>query len=473
LRDVNLRLLELLGRSREQVVGHHISEFSQPTVDANEDTFHAVAQSRKGTVRDVRLVRPDGSVVLVDFSLSTITIGNEQLVLSIGRDITNQRRLEQQFMQAQKMEAVGRLAGGVAHDFNNILTAIVGHSELLKDAIPPNSPLQEGLGEVMKASERASALTRQLLAFSRQQILQPRVIDPNVVIGELEKMLHRLIGEDVAIRTQLSPAGRLMMDPSQLEQVLLNLAINARDAMNSGGTLTIETTTVTLPNDTPTLIGTTAPGEYVRLRVKDTGCGIDPEFKDRIFEPFFTTKPVGKGTGLGLSTVFNIVEQSHGAIGVTTALGVGTTFDVYFPVVTAAPTAAKPIATAAAPGGHETVLIAEDDPMLRGLATAVLERAGYRVLAAADSVDATAMADASADDISLLITDVIMPGGNGRDLAAHIIERRPNLKVLYTSGYTADIIGQHGVLDAGIAFLPKPFTPSQLRARVRQVLEAA
>jgi PAS domain S-box-containing protein len=391
--------------------------------------------------------------------------------VSIGQDVTQSKELEAQLRQSTKMEAVGRLAGGVAHDFNNLLTLILSYSELLVQGLPEGSPLRRQAEAIETASERAAALTRQLLIFSRKQVVNPRVLDVNLVVSNLGKMIERLIGEDIDLRVRLVPEPALVKaDPGQLDQVIMNLAVNARDAMPRGGRLTIETATVELDNEYASRhIGTT-PGRHVMLAVADTGVGMDAETLSHIFEPFFTTKGPGQGSGLGLSTVFGIVKQSGGDIEVQSESGMGTTFRIYLPRVEAPPeghAAAAP--SAPAPVGSETVLLVEDDAGVRELAAEILTHKGYRVLEACDGAEALGVVERHSGPIHLLLTDVVMPGLTGPELAAQVRTLRPRIRVLYISGYTASA---HEILQAsGSALLEKPFSPDGLARKVREVLD--
>ena len=388
-------------------------------------------------------------------------------------DITERKQLEEQFHQAQKMEAVGRLAGGVAHDFNNLLTAILGSADLVLDSLPPGVPAREEVEEIQKAALRAADLTRQLLAFSRQQVIAPVVLNPNDVVANMDKLLRRLLGEDVELRAALAPdLAAVKADPSQLEQVVLNLAVNARDAMPNGGRLTIETQNVELDQEYVQGHLSAQPGAYVMLAVSDTGVGMDAATQARIFEPFFTTKEKGKGTGLGLATVYGIVKQSGGWIWVYSEPGHGTTFKVYFPraLEAAAPVAPGP-ASPVSVRGSETVLVVEDEEVIRKLVRKVLTANGYTVLVAANGRDAEQVAGQHDGAIHLLVTDVVMPGMNGREVAQRLAGTRAGIKVLYLSGYTDDAIVHHGVLEPGVAFLQKPFTPAVLGRKVREVLD--
>jgi nitrogen-specific signal transduction histidine kinase len=392
----------------------------------------------------------------------------------MAHDITRRKSIEGQLLQAQKMEAVGRLAGGIAHDFNNLLTAIFGSSELLLQDLSVDDRRRTDVEDIKQAAQRAAALTRQLLAFSRQQVLAPQVLDMNALITDLEKMLRRVIGEDVEFRTVLAPdLGAVLADPGQLEQVIMNLAVNARDAMPQGGKLTVETANVDLDDAYAQAHVPVVPGRYAMLAVSDTGIGMDTQVKAHIFEPFFTTKEQGKGTGLGLATVHGIVKQSDGHIWVYTEPGQGTSFKIYLPRVEAAaePPAPKP-APPSSLRGSETVLLVEDEEAVRNLTRRVLEAHGYTVLTAADGPEALRLASRHNGPIHLLLTDVVMPNMGGRQLAERVVAARHETKVLYLSGYTDDAIVHHGVLDPGIAFLQKPFTPQGLARKLREVLDA-
>jgi two-component system cell cycle sensor histidine kinase/response regulator CckA len=384
------------------------------------------------------------------------------------------RTSEQQLRQAQKMEAVGRLAGGIAHDFNNLLTAIFGYSDLLGQDLPPASPAHEDLKEIRNAATRAAGLTGQLLAFSRQQVLQPVVLNINDVMENIEKMLRRLLGEDIALETHLAPdLGNAKADPGQLEQVIMNLVVNARDAMPTGGKLTVETSNVVLSADYAGAHRPVEPGEYVMVAISDSGIGMDETVKARLFEPFFTTKEVGTGTGLGLATVYGIVKQSGGYIWAYSEPGHGATFKFYLPRVRAPVAETKKAEpTGATLGGTETILLAEDDEPLRRLARELLVKLGYHVLEAADPPAALALARTYPGEIHIVVSDVVMPGQSGLQLARQVAADRPLVKVLFMSGYTDEAIVRHGLLDPGSNFLQKPFTPAVLARKVREVLDA-
>jgi nitrogen-specific signal transduction histidine kinase/ActR/RegA family two-component response regulator len=388
-------------------------------------------------------------------------------------DVTDRRELEDQLRQAQKMEAVGRLAGGVAHDFNNLLTAILGYSELLAKRFKDGDPERLDIEEIRKSGERAATLTRQLLAFSRKQVLVPEALDLGVVIRGLSSLLERLIGEDIKVSLVVAPdLGRVMADPGQMEQVVMNLALNARDAMPKGGSLRVEIGNVDLDESYVSAHFGAMPGSYVMLAVTDTGAGMTPEIRSQIFEPFFTTKRVGEGTGLGLSTVHGIVNQSGGTIWVYSEPGHGTTFKIYLPrIAESVPNAKTPTASLPAVDGTGTILLVEDEEQLRRLARRVLELRRYTVLDAGSAAQALEVARGHAGAIDLLLTDVVMPGGSGPDLAAAFLLDRPGVPVLFMSGYTDDAIVHHGVLRPGTQFIQKPFTPTRLVKRVQEAME--
>jgi len=416
-------------------------------------------------------VELDGKEVWFDGSISPLS---KDSVIWIARDITERKLLEEQFRQSQKMEAIGRLAGGIAHDFNNLLTAIIGYSQVVLSRLEEDDAIRWQIKEIEKAGRFAASLTNQLLAFSRKQLLQPRVLDLNSVILGIEKMLHRLIGEDVEMIVKLNPQlGNVKADPGQIEQVIMNLAVNARDAMLTGGKLTIETDNVVLDETYASQHANVSPGPYALLAISDSGTGMDKETQARIFEPFFTTKELGKGTGLGLSTVFGIVKQSGGHIWLYSELGSGTTFKVYLPLVDQ-PTQTIDVAVPQVETltGTETILLVEDEEMVRTLTKEVLLSKGYKVLEAEDATNALELYEQHNETIHLIITDVVMPRISGRSLVETIKLSQPEIKVLYMSGYTDNAIVHHGVIDEGTAFLQKPFTPDGLARKVREVLDA-
>ena len=395
-------------------------------------------------------------------------------LLGIATEITDRKQLEEQLLQSQKMEAVGQLAGGIAHDFNNILTAIVGYTDLLTAELGANSRQLEDLEEIRKAARRAAALTRQLLSFSRKQVLEPRIVDVNGVVMNLDKMLRSLISENIALKIQLADdLDAARVDPNQLEQVIMNLAINARDAMPDGGTLTIETANATLDENYAATHVSVIPGDYVMLAVTDTGCGMSEATQTRIFEPFFTTKPAGRGTGLGLSTVYGIVKQSAGNIWLYSEPDKGTTFKIYLPALDALPEEiGKTAPIEAARQGSGTVLLVEDDEQLRRLTHRALATQGYVVLEADRGRLALDIARRHNGPIDLLLTDLVMPDINGRKLADALRAARPGLRVLFMSGYPDSAIVNHGMLEAGVAYLAKPFTTDAVARKVREVLNA-
>jgi len=417
--------------------------------------------------------RKDGRLLTLQLNVRVArdAVGRVEYYETFVRDLTDQRRLQQQLVQSQKMEAVGRLAGGIAHDFNNLLTVITSYSDLLLEDLAPTDPMRQDVEQVRHAADGAAALTRQLLAFSRQQVLAPRVVNLSAVVQSVEKMLHRVIGEDVELVTSLDPdVGAVKADVGQLEQVLMNLAVNARDAMPTGGKLTLETGNVEHDPDYAREQQASPVRRFVMLAVSDTGVGMDEATRARIFEPFFTTKEPGKGTGLGLATVYGIVQQSGGFIWVYSEPGRGTTFKIYLPQVDAPPDAAG-VAATELPRGTETVLLVEDAAAVRAAVRQVLERQGYTVLEAPHGNAALALATAHDGPIHLLLTDVVMPGLSGRQVADQLKQLRPDTRVLYASGYTDDAVVRHGVLEAGIAYLQKPFTTGSLARKVRETLD--
>jgi len=470
--------------SAPEVIGQSLFVLVSPAMlAAQQQMFESAARGEAIDTFETQRRRKDGSSVEVALTVSPVRDGSGKVigVSKIARDLTVQRkteaalrRTEEQFRQAQKMEAIGRLAGGVAHDFNNLLSVILSYSSFALEQLRPGDPLRSDVEQVEIAGKRATELTRQLLAFSRQQVLQPRVLDLNHIIVGMKGMLGRLLGEDIELTTlSATGLGRIHADPGQLEQVVMNLAVNARDAMPEGGKLTIETVNVALDAGyVGAHLGVT-PGDYVMLAVSDTGIGMDAPTRARIFEPFFTTKEKGKGTGLGLSTVFGIVEQSGGHVDVYSEPGRGCTFKVYLPRtdrVALADEAARP---SVALNGTETILLVEDELQVRTAACAILRRKGYNVLETSNGGEAFLLSCEFGAAIHLLLTDVIMPRMSGRRLSEQLALRRPEMKVLFVSGYTDDAIVHHGVLEAGVAFLQKPFTPESLLRKVRDVLDAA
>jgi len=438
-------------------------------------TTHSDLITQGRTTHEYRFRHGNGKYLWTRGELRLIRNAQGDPVEVVGSwsDITGRRTLEEQFRQAQKVEAVGQLAGGVAHDFNNLLTIINGYSELILAELPADHGMRGLIHEISQAGERAASLTRQLLAFSRKSVLETKILSLNNVVTDTSKMLQRLIGEDIDLNSVQEPdLKQVKADPGQVEQVLINLAVNARDAMPRGGQLTVETANVTLDETYTRHHPDLHPGRYVLLAVTDTGTGMDEATKGRIFEPFFTTKEAGKGTGLGLATVFGIVKQSGGHIAVYTELGVGTTFKVYLPQIeeqaspNTLPASPKPV-----PRGTETILLVEDEPALRALAAYVLGECGHKILQAGDGEKALRVAAEHQGPIHLLVTDVVMPRLSGRQLVEQLVPTRPDLKVLYLSGYTDDAVVRHGILQAEMAFLQKPFTPGALVQKVRDVLD--
>jgi PAS domain S-box-containing protein len=473
--DANPAFLDLLAmKLPDELIGQYIYSLYNDTDQWFElaDCLRAAAPF-KGLVADWK--RRGGTTVVRISGRSVTDSRQEGVVFELfAEDVTERRALEQQLRQSQKMEAVGRLAGGIAHDFNNLLMVISGYSEFLLERLGAEPHLRGPAQEIASAAERASSLTRQLLAFSRKQMLAPRIVNLNDIAGENLKMLTRMIGEDIDL--VMLPARNLWAvraDAGQIEQVIMNLAVNARDAMPSGGKLTIETSNVTLSEEDARHHAPLRPGDYVMFEISDTGAGMDTQTQSHIFEPFFTTKGP-KGTGLGLSTVYGIIKQSGGYIWVSSEVGRGTTFKIYLPRVPSAETAAHVAPSAPlqrVEPGTETILLVEDEANLRYLARQYLEKQGYKVIEAADGAVAMQIAVAHEGVIHLLLTDVIMPGMNGRELAQRISEIRPNVKVLYMSGYTENVIGHNGTLDAGIRLLQKPFNLRDLKNKVREVLD--
>jgi PAS domain S-box-containing protein len=467
-----------LGWRSDQIVGRSIFDFLHP--DDRELVGARMAETLQNptspVMAEVRFLHADGSWrIMESVGVNHIADPSVGAIVLNARDITDRRKLEVQLRQAQKMEAVGQLAGGVAHDFNNLLTAILGYCNLMLDDIPREDPIRADLEEIRSAGERAAALTRQLLAFSRRQMLQPQVVDLNTIVQQLEKLLRRLISEDVELVTALAPdLFTVRVDPASIEQILVNLAVNARDAMPVGGRLTIETSNVDLDEPYAVAHMPMTPGHYVMLAVGDTGEGMDEATRARVFEPFFTTKAQGKGSGLGLATVYGIVKQSGGYIWVYSEPARGSVFKVYLP-----PADERASAAPHHPGrqrtneprGWETVLLVEDEDAVRALAREVLRRHGYVVLEARHGVDALRMVERHTDDIHLMVTDVVMPHMSGRDLAERLSTVRPTMKVLFMSGYTDHAV-MHRDLTPGSAFIQKPFTPEGFARRVRTVLDA-
>ncbi len=473
IREANRGYVKMFGYDRmEDMIGRPIVDFVAE--ESRADVQRRLAQGIAGTYELVGQ-RKDGRKILLEATGSAHTIAGRPARITALRDITEKRTLEDQFRQAQKMEAVGRLAGGVAHDFNNLLTVIMSYTDMLLEELSPQDPRGEDLGEIRKATVTAASLTRQLLAFSRQQVIAPRAVNLNDIVSTTEKLLKRLIGEDIELVTVLAnEAIAVMIDPGQLEQVIMNLAVNARDAMPRGGKLLLETAIVKMDAEFARDHWPANPGRFALLTVTDTGVGMDDQTRARIFEPFFTTKEVGKGTGLGLATAYGIVKQSNGFIWVSSEPDHGTTFTIYLPLLDKAAEQYDgerilPELTA----GTETVLLVEDAAAVRAAARQILERHGYTVLEAPSGKDALSIASKRQGPIHLLVTDVVMPEMSGRELTERFTKLRPNARVLYMSGYTDDAIVRHGVLSSGIAYLQKPFSPETLARKVRELLDSS
>ena len=473
--SINRAGQRITGYTREEALTMNFAQMVAPQyLGEVQEMLKRKVAGEKITAYELEIIAKDGHPVALEVNTKIVfEDGVPVAVQGIARDVTRRKHLEDQLRQSQKMEAIGQLAGGVAHDFNNLLTAINGYSGLALQRIDGNHPIKGYLEEIKKAGDRATNLTRQLLAFGRKQILQPIALNLNDVIADMNKMLQRLIGEDIVFTVKLDSALKnIKADPGQIEQVLVNLVVNARDAMPHGGSLTIETASVDIdPEYTGKHVGVSA-GKYALMAVSDTGFGMNEKTLARIFDPFFTTKEIGKGTGLGLSTVYGIVKQSGGNIWVYSEEGHGTTFKVYLPQIEppAAPPEAAPV-EAPIPGGSETILLVEDEDIVRGLARKILEHAGYHVLEVTRGAEAISLYLNSPQSIDLLLTDVVMPETSGKEIAERLTECRPKLKVLFMSGYTDEAIVHHGVLDSNVEFLQKPFTPSDLTRKVREVLD--
>ena len=476
--DVNRAGLEMLGaKALSDVKGRPVKDIvHRDDVDRFFEVHDAAVAGRPGRA-EFRITGFDASEHWVDSHLVPFdvpgTLRTERAVLSVTSDVTERKQLEAQLQQAQKLEAIGLLAGGIAHDFNNLLTAIGGYTEIVVASFDESDRRREDLLEVSKAAQRAAALTRQLLAVSRRQVLQPTVLDVNAMVTSIQKLLHRTVPENIDIQLDLTSAANMVRaDRGQLEQVVLNLGINAGDAMPRGGRLTIAAQSVDVDRVIAARRPPMPPGRYVRLVVSDTGTGMAPETQAHIFEPFFTTKAGGTGTGLGLATVYGIVKQSNGFIWVDSAVGRGTTFEIYLPAVDESVEAEPPAArTSQFTGGSQTILLAEDDGAVRRFARQILTTHGYTVLDARDGDEALAVARGHSGTIDLLVTDVVMPGLSGRDLAARLSVERPEVRVLYTSGYSEQMIIRSG-LNKGLTLLPKPFLPGDLLQKVGETLAA-
>jgi two-component system cell cycle sensor histidine kinase/response regulator CckA len=466
----------MYGWPAEEAIGRHVGTLHCQDHLAQREEPHRAMRERGEWIGELPQVNREGRRITVEsrWTLVRDDAGQPRGVLIIDTDVTERKKLEAQFHHAQRMEGVGMLAGGIAHDFNNLITIIIGYSEILLSQLKPGERAYGQLREIRNAGERAASLTRQLLAFSRKQILQPRILDLNSLVAETEKMLRRLIGEDIDLASSLEPGlGKVKVDPGQIEQILINLAVNARDAMPTGGHLTIETRNVDWDGSYTQENQEVRPGPYVMLAVTDSGTGMDEATKARLFEPFFTTKEVGKGTGLGLATVYGIVKQSGGHIAVSSELGRGTTFKIYLPrVAETAPPGPSVLPLNQMPKGNETILLAEDEGATREMIRLALQTQGYTVLEAEDGEQAVQVCRQHTGPIHLLITDVIMPRIGGGQLAEFVKGLRSEMKVLFLSGYTDDAVVRHGIVQEKVAFLQKPFSLSGLARKVREVLDA-
>jgi len=468
-------LLRLTGWKRDEVMGRNWCDLFIPPGQYDKQLFSTQVSDRAVPPHhENEIITKTGGRRMISWNNTILfdAARNPIGVATIGEDVSERIRLENEVRQAQKLESVGRLAGGVAHDFNNLLTVINGYSDFLLKQLKTSDPLRSYAEQIRNAGDRAASLTKQLLAFSRKQIIEPRVLDLNATIRESTPMLQRLIGEDMVLETHLfAPLGQVMADPDQIHQVIMNLVVNARDAMPDGGKLDIQTGNVDLDaTSSAAMHDGAAPGRFVLMTVTDTGHGMDEATRQRIFEPFFTTKEIGRGTGLGLATVYGIIRQSGGWIDVSSEVGIGTSFKIYLPRIDASRVPEEHKIAAATGGAGETVLLVEDQEAVRSLAGAALKQYGYRVIEASDGDEAIAVAEQYLGEIHLLLTDVVMPGMDGKDLSKRLKKVRPNLKVLFTSGYTADVIAHRGVVERGVPFLHKPFSPEELAVKIRDVL---
>ncbi|HEX9800496.1 MAG TPA: response regulator [Thermoanaerobaculia bacterium] len=472
--DVNPSFLRMLGYVRDQIVGRTAAELGVWANPAERDGVIAELQ-RSGAItnRDVAVRTKNGEVRSTLCNFELIETGGESCLAAFVVDVTERRRLEEQLEQAQRLEAIGRLAAGVAHDFNNLLTVVIGCCDLVSDGERGGESPPPEIAEIRRAAEAAAALTRQLLAFGRKQVLQPRQVDVSEVVGQAGKLLERLIGAHVELVTRLAPAGSavVLADRSQLEQVIVNLAVNARDAMAGGGRLRIETAVVELDREDAARIAAGRQGRFVRLTVADSGAGMDANTLDHLFEPFFTTKEVGKGTGLGLATVYGVVAQSGGFLHVESEPGRGSEFEVYLPWIEGSALPEKrPTPAPPASDGKETILLVEDDNAVRELTHRLLQQLGYTVLAAPEGSSAMRLVREHSGPIHLMITDLVMPGMSGRTLAERVLEIRPDVRVLLTSGYASEDALRSGLLAGELAYLEKPFSSSALAQKVRELL---
>jgi len=466
---------QITGYSREEALTLNLAQTIAPeSLPKAQEMLTRQLAGEKATAYEMEIIAKDGRRIAVEAKIKLVFQDGVPIgVQGVARDVTERKQLENQLRQAQKMESIGTLAGGIAHDFNNLMTVVTGYGELALRGLELTNPVRSKIEEIKKAGEHAASLTRQLLAFSRKQVLQPKVLDLNTVIISISKMLPRMIGEDIELRIELAASlDQVRADPGQIEQILMNLAVNARDAMPNGGLLTIETRNFHLDGNYASRHAVLQAGHYAMLSVSDNGCGMDTETQAHIFEPFYTTKEVGKGTGLGLSMVYGIVKQSGGTIWVYSELGKGSTFKIYLPrvdeVVDAEDSGDYSIS---APRGHETILLVEDEDVVRSLSKEILEDYGYAVIAAPNGPEGLRICREFDGQIDLVITDVVMPQMSGLELAESVGVLRPDARVLYMSGFTNDAVVRHGVGDDGLCFIQKPFSPDSLALKAREVLD--
>jgi PAS domain S-box-containing protein len=470
--ECNAAFLALLGYTADEAKTLSLYEFDAESRESIDTTVHALLDCQVPAQLERRYRHKNGTLLDVTLNVSALSQGDDDVLCGAVRDVTALRHSEMQLRQAQKMEAIGQLAGGIAHDFNNLLTGILGYGEFAMQQLPADSPIRADVAEMNRAGQSAAALTRQLLTFSRRQVLQREVLDVNDVLTNVHKMLGRLIGEQIELVIELGPDLRsIEADAGQLEQVIVNLAVNARDAMTGGGRLIIETAAMHVPAGADVRPNSLAPGSYVMLRVTDTGCGMSPDVQAHVFEPFFTTKEPGKGTGLGLSTVYGIVKQSGGSIFLETTPGEGTSFRIFLPVVERVARRLRAVGTDTARiRPSETVMLVEDEPIVRGLARRTLQQAGYVVLEAASPREALRVAERHSGTIDLIVSDVVLPELSGPALVERLTARHTEARVLFMSGYTDNALSST-VGDGSHAFIAKPFTPDDLVRRVREVLD--
>ncbi|RMD92530.1 MAG: PAS domain S-box protein [Calditrichaeota bacterium] len=473
---VNQTFIEKLGYQEDEIIGKKPTFLYEEVVDEEKyQDFYNHIEQRKVWQAEIPIKKKDGTIIFSKTLVSPVfdQHGNVINFLNMSEDITHQKQLEEQFLQSQKMEAIGRLAGGVAHDFNNLLTVINGYSELLLHKLSPENPLFEPIVQIKEAGRRAASLTSQLLAFSRKQIMQPKILDLNLVIKDMAKMLNRLIGEDINLTILYDETlGLIKADPGQIEQVIMNLVVNARDAMPEGGQLTVKLSNTYLDKNYVNVFSDLNEGWYAEIDITDTGVGMSKEVLSHIFEPFFSTKEKGKGTGLGLATVYGIVKQSGGHIRVYSEVGQGTTFKIYFPIVNEEEIAEESETRLRKNlEGNETILVAEDESSVRELILAGLGNYGYKILTAKNLNEAVKLFEENEKEIDFLLTDVVMPGGSGAELANILKKKKEDLKILFMSGYTDDNIVQRGILPEDVNFIQKPFTVQDLAAQIRQIID--